>query len=183
MSTVTGIIEVVGGPNTGGYYSLKVGGVWHGAGKSRPGFEKGANVSFDAYLKDGKYSTIKGSITAASAAPEFTGQSTAKSSYQAKDDYWAAKEKYDREVVQPRITYLAAFERAVAFADLALRNGALAALEKAKPVEKLDILQAFVDEQTDKIIAKSNGKPPKAGVSVDSDPNEQNPDDSNEEWQ
>lgn len=183
MTTVTGVIEVVAGPNKGGFFSIKIGDTWHGAGKARPPFEKGANVSFEAYVKDGKYSTIKGPISAVGSGSTSTGPSTTKSTYQAKDDYWAAKEKYDREVVQPRITYLAAFERAVGFADLALRNGALAALEKAKPVEKLDILQAFVDEQTDKIIAKSNGKPPKAGVSVDSDPNEQAPDDSQEEWQ
>lgn len=182
MSTVTGIIEVVAGPNKGGFYSIKIGDTWHGAGKIRPDFAKGTNVSFDAYLKDGKYSTIKGPITPVATSSASTGQSTAKSTYQAKEDYWASKEKHDREVVQPRITFLAAYERAIAFTDLAIRSGTLSVLEKAKATEKLDILTAFVDEVTDKIIAKSNGKPAKVAV-ADADGDEQDPDDSNEEWQ
>ena len=137
---------------------MKVGETWYGLGKSKPQFDKGATVAFGFYLKDGKWATVKGDVKLVeqAVAKTSTSQSSTKSSYQAKDDYWAAKEQYEREVVQPRITFLAAYERAVHFADIVERAKAVPGLDKAKPEARLEILSAFVFELTDDLVARAN---------------------------
>jgi len=162
VSTVKGVIEKVSGPNKGGYYAIKVGGTFYGISKKgAPDFAEGATVEFDSYLKDGKYATVKGDITAVKAEQKSGSGSTGY--VNPKDAYWEAKDAYDKEVVQPRITYLAAYERAVGFATLAISSGALN-FEKAKPAEKLGILEAFVEERTAAIVAASNGGDSPAGT-------------------
>lgn len=79
-----------------------------------------------------------------------------------RDAYWSDKEARDIEKderyqteTEPRIVFQSSYKLAVAFADLALRNGAFAALEKAKPTAKLEILQAFVSEQATRIMGEA----------------------------
>lgn len=158
--TVNGVVEAVSRPNKGGFQAIKVEDAWYGLPKKGPpGVDKGDSVSFNFYVKDGQYKTIKGEISKKAQNAPVQGipnQAAGKNSYQAKDDYWAAKEKHDKEVVQPRITYLAAYERAVQFAVLAVDNGAIPGLEKAKPNDRLSVLTSFVDELTNNIILKAN---------------------------
>jgi hypothetical protein len=76
-----------------------------------------------------------------------------------RDSYWSDKEARDikkderyQAEIEPRIVFQSSYKLAVDFVDLALRNGAFAALEKAKPTAKLEILQAFVSEQALRIM-------------------------------
>jgi hypothetical protein len=136
--------------NDHGYYAFKIGEAWYNAGKKFE-FEKGDVIEFDFYLKDDKWKTVKGDISkleqapAASSAPAKGGVS--------RDDYWTRKEAKDDAAI-PRIIYMAAYERAVQFAALALANGALS-LEKVKQADKLDIIQKFVEEHAFRIAGAS----------------------------
>jgi len=158
---VSGVVEVITGPNKGGYYSIKVGGVWHGIGKMPPAFQKGAQVSFNAYLKDGQYSTVKGPIAVVDAPPPTKADTSPPAPRhpvdQAKDNYWRNKEKGDA-AKDARISFFAAYERALGFVQLAIANGAFPKVEKAKPADKLDVLRAFVLEVTNELVALSSGE-------------------------
>jgi hypothetical protein len=155
VSQVSGTVEKVSGPNKGGYFALKVDGEFYGIEtKGSPEVSEGDTVRFDFYVKNGKYKTVKGKIHKKAGGG---GSSNKPSSGGSRDDYWAAKDKYEKEVREPRITYFAAYERAVLFTDLSIRNGAFDALSKAKPAEKLGVLEAFVNEQAQKLIAASAG--------------------------
>lgn len=176
----TGTVESVFGPNDFGFYKLKVGGVWYGAGKKPLAVNRGDTVEFDSYIKDGKYATVKGDVRIAgaqnaqnaSAPTQTTGvaiPNNAKPYVNAKDAYWEAKDAYDKGVVQPRITYLAAYERAIKFAELAFSKGAVD-LAKVKDKDKLGVIEAFVDERTQKIIDAANAKPEATTAVVDSAP-------------
>lgn len=160
--TITGIIEAVAGPNKGGFYALKVDGNFYNLpGRNEtPSVAKGQNVTFGFYLKDGKYKTIKGPVTlvpSAWAAPvNGTGNAVANGG---RDSYWANREA---EAVSrdARISYFAAYERALGLVTLAIANGAFPSLEKAKPAAKLDVLKAFVEATAEEIIDAASGKPP-----------------------
>ena len=150
MSTTTnGRIKVVK-KNDYGFYSFKIGDTWYGSGKKEFGFEEGDVVEFDFYLKDDKWATVKGDVRKiANTAP--AEKPAAKGGYSnTRDDYWTKKGERDVNVVEPRITYLAAYERALGLATLAFAHGALS-LEKAKQADKLGIITAFVDGQTMRI--------------------------------
>ena len=155
--------------NNYGYASIKVGGAWYGADKSKfvPDAQEGDLVEFEGFKNPKGYDTYKtqtfkkvaggaakpdggsGQVSPGSAS---TAQRTgAPSSAGSRDTYWADKAKSD-EAKQPQIAYQAAYERALGFTDLALRNGAFDALAKAKPTGRLEILQAFVDEQAERIM-------------------------------
>lgn len=173
---VKGRLSKITDPNKGGYVSLVVDDVYYGAeAKGTPPFKAGDVIEFDFYLKQDKYRTIKGQVKKCEdvATPQpSTGPSTAKSGgyVSAKDQYWADKETYDKEVVQPRITYLAAYERALGFTDIVLREKAIPGLEKAKPEARLEIIQNFVVEITDQIIERSNNHVVKIEIVTEATP-------------
>lgn len=155
--------------NNYGYASIKVGGAWYGADKSKfvPDANEGDLVEFEAFKNPKGYDTYKTQtfkkVAGGAAKPDGgsgqvspgsapTAQRTgAPSSAGSRDTYWADKAKSD-EAKQPQIAYQAAYERALGFTDLALKNGAFDALAKAKPIGRLEILQAFVDEQAERIM-------------------------------
>lgn len=157
-----GRLSKITDPNKGGYVSLVVDDVYYGAeAKGTPPFKAGDVIEFDWYLKQDKYRTIKGQVKKCEdvATPSASnGPSTGKSGgyVSPKDKYWEDKDIYDKTVVQPRITYLAAYERALGFTDIVLREKAIPGLEKAKPEARLEIIQNFVSEITDAIIERSN---------------------------
>ncbi len=155
--------------NDYGFTSYKIANTWYGAdAKGPPRASEGEKVSFEAFEKAGKdgrtWPTIK--IATFKKVPqtsaddnvgrlvpgvqERTPNRTASVSTQ-RDTYWSDKAAEDK-LREPRIVYQSAYERAVQFVDLAVRAGAFKALEKAKETAKLEILEAFVDEQTDKIM-------------------------------
>jgi hypothetical protein len=144
--------------NDYGYARIKVSGKFYGADKKGEiEVSVGDMVEFDAYDKTGnngkvyaqfKSQSLKKIAAAKAGAKVDTGPAASK------DEYWSKKEANDA-AKEPRIQYMAAFERAVQFVDLAFRAGALAAFDKAKPTAKLEALQALVDEQTQRIVAAS----------------------------
>ena len=166
--SVVGIIETTN-TNDWNFTSYKVSNTWYGADrKGPPRASEGDKVSFEAYDKPGKdgrtYPTIKLATfkklakeaaeqqEAAQARP--TGVSGKSYPAPARDTYWSDKAAEDK-LREPRIVYQAAYERAIQFVDLVIRNGAFTALEKAKPAAKLGIIEAFVNEQTDKILRQA----------------------------
>lgn len=146
--------------NDYGYARIKVSGTWYGGDKKgdiSSDIGPGDIVEFEAYDKPGnggkvfknfKSQSLK-KVAAAKAGAKIDKGPTA-----SKDEYWAKKEANDA-AKEPRISYFAAYDRAVQFADLALRNGAFDALAKAKPTSKLEALQAFVAEQALRIMAEA----------------------------
>lgn len=143
--------------NDYGYSRIKVSGSFYGGDKKgdiSPDISLGDIVEFEAYEKTGsngkvyqtfKFQSLKKVAGAKVGAKVDTGPTASK------DEYWAKKESQDA-VKEPRISYQAAYDRALTFTDLAIRNGAFDALSKAKPTAKLEILQAFVAEQADHIM-------------------------------
>ena len=168
--SIIGIVQTTK-TNDYGYTSYKVSSTWYGADSKGPArASEGEKVSFDAFDKPGKegkvYPTIKlatfkkvpvdsGSANIGSAT---TGAATkangAAFSAGSRDSYWADKAKSD-EAKEPRISYFAALDRAIAFVDLALRNGAIKAYEAAKATGKLEVLTALVYETTQRIMAEA----------------------------
>ncbi len=148
--------------NQYGFFRMNVSGTWYGADKKGPvSVADGDFVEFEAFQKAGnngkvfnnfKFQSLKkvdGVAPPAAAAPAARASAPSSSG---RDAYWSDKEANDR-AKDPRISYQAAYERALIFTDLALRNGALGAFAKAKDTAKLAILEAFVTEQADKIMA------------------------------
>lgn len=149
-----GVVKYIDGPNNYGFYSMKIGDTKYGLGKSRPQFAVGDTVEFDYYLKDGKYATVKGPVSKAEGAP--APKPPQGSAGGSRDGYWADKDKYDREVKEPRIAFYAAYERAVLFTELAIKSGAFPALEKAKAADKLGLLESFIEDKTSELITASD---------------------------
>jgi hypothetical protein len=149
-TTTNGRISAVK-KNDYGFYAFRIGDAWYNAGKKFD-FDKGDVVEFDYYLKDEKWKTVKGDVRKLAAeAAAVAEKSAPRGNYSnTRDDYWTKKGERDVAVVEPRITYLAAVERAIALASLCISNGTLG-LEKAKQADKLGIILAFVDEQTIRI--------------------------------
>lgn len=165
--------------NDWGYVSIKVNGTFFGADK-KGSVSVGEDdfVEFEAFDKPGKngkaYPTFKFPTLRKIAAPTQVQDNTPsnggyKPPKNDKEDYWQNKGKEDA-AKEPRIVYLAAYERAVKFADLALRNGAFAALEKAKPAAKLEVLQAFVHDQALQIMVDTySAELPTVGDATEAD--------------
>lgn len=102
--------------------------------------EEGWTVSFEA---DGKNNVDKDSLQVVSkSAP-----APAKSSGGGKDGYWEEKQKHDREVVEPRITFASSQRDAIELVTAALANDCLSFGNTAKGA-KLDLLLKYVDEVT-----------------------------------
>jgi len=153
--------------NDYGFTSYKINGQWFGAdSKGPPRASEGESVSFESFDKAGKdgkvwptikLATFKKIVAATTASPAPAPTATVKSSYQQKEDYWAAKATEDA-AKDPRIAYFASSERAIQFVDLALRNGAFIKDKdwaKVKQTDKLAVLESFVDYQTARIMAAS----------------------------
>lgn len=143
--------------NDYGFARIKVSGTWYGGDKKgdiSSEIHSGDIVEFEAYEKEGKngkfYSSFKSqSLKKVSAAK--AGAPVDKGPVASKDEYWATKEARDI-AKDPQIAYQGSYDRALTFADLALRNGAFDALAKAKPTARLEVLQAFVEEQAVRIM-------------------------------
>ena len=110
-------------------YSFKVDGDerWFGTGFEVPTFNKGDMVKFT--FTDGKYGPqveMKDVQTKAGAAPAVSqGTSAASAGGGSRDDYWAKKEAYDRDVTAKMIHYQASTNVAKDLVIAALTNGIL----------------------------------------------------------
>lgn len=154
--------------NDWGFPRIKVQGTFYGGDKKAPipgGIVAGDTVEFEAYDKqkgDKSYPTFKyqslkkveGSPAPVVAAVAAGARANAPQSGGNRESYWSDKAAEDAKR-DPRISYQGAYDRALTFADLALRNGAFLAFGKAKDTAKLGILEAFVSEYADKIMRQT----------------------------
>jgi hypothetical protein len=160
---ITGTIQTTK-TNDWGFTSYKVNGVWYGAdAKGPPRASEGESVAFEDFQKSGKdgrqWPTIKlatfrkVAAQAPAAHPSGMGTGAAAShpvAHSSRDSYWTDKAISDA-AKDPRISLQGAYKVAVEFLPIALANGALPDFAKAKPVQKLEILQAFLDEEAQRI--------------------------------
>tara|TARA_R110000751_G_scaffold249031_8_gene348803 strand:- start:5814 stop:6461 length:648 start_codon:yes stop_codon:yes gene_type:complete len=126
----------------------------YGMGTVEPTFGKGDTVKFSWEMNKKNYPTVdKGSLQVKPGGPAPQAQqgmpaTKAKGggeNWDARAKYWEAKEKHDLEVIQPRISYQAAFNQAVGLIDVALKNDAVSiGSEKTAPNKKFDNLLAVV---------------------------------------
>ena len=167
MSSCIGTIEKVY-QNKGGYYSVLIEGTWYGTGgKDAPTYGKGQKVKFDYEMKDGKYATIRGPVKVSADTPSPQPDEPKKSwgggakkarggsGGGVKDTYWKDKEVYDKTVVQPRIAYQGALERAIQIVLFVDSKGGYPGLAKVKPTDMLEAVRALVDAETDRLFALS----------------------------
>lgn len=165
--TIRGTLEKIE-TNNWGFTAIRVSGTRYGSDKKGVvSASVGDLVSFEAFEKpstkgDGKswptfvFQSFKkegsgGNGNAATGATPGVRTAQVSSSAGTRDTYWSDKAAEDAKK-GPQIAFQAAYERAIRFTDLALRNGAFDALAKAKPTGRLEILQAFVDEQAERIM-------------------------------
>jgi hypothetical protein len=139
-------------------YSFQIGGdnAYYRTGTNEPQCKQGDIISFDFEQAGQNKKVNPHSI-------QVTGQgnvqSTGQGSPQAarggnsRDDYWANKEKYDKEVTQPRISYAAAQKGAIALVTAALANDVLG-FGNAKKADKMEMLLGYVSEVTDRLAVK-----------------------------
>lgn len=164
---IKGVVQAIE-TNQWGYARLKIAGAWYGADQKGEitSVKAGDLVEIDAYEKSGKnggklFNNFKSQSLKKLKGPA-PGAKVDSGPTASKDEYWAKKEANDA-AKEPRIAYFAASERAIQFSALAIANGGFDALGKAKPAKKLEILEAFVDEQTLRIMAASYGAAVPAG--------------------
>jgi len=139
-------------------------------GEDAPTFGKGQHITFTS-RKKGKNSnvwlssvTISDGVPAAAPTPAaaapaapaaagapsgggYKGYNNKSEFFDAKDRYWDEKEKYQKEVVDPRISFSASQKDAVALVTAALDNEALS-FGGVSVGKKLDMLLEFVDQVT-----------------------------------
>jgi hypothetical protein len=128
--------------------------VWYSTGFNKPNIAKGQTISFDYtednYGKKAIVGTIKVLQEAAPGGNASKGGSAKKwSGGGGKDDYWANKDAYDKQVRQPLIMYQSATNAAVSLAVAALNNGILptAGAKKADKYESfINIVSQIRDE-------------------------------------
>lgn len=122
--------------NDFGFYSVKIGDTWYGTGsKKEPLVAVGDYVEGEFELEKGKYKTItKAGLTKAQGTSAATGAATGTSN----DAKWAAKDD--------SIRYQSSRKDALAF--LALPGVLEGVVGKAKPADKLGIVEATLDRYT-----------------------------------
>lgn len=136
---VSGELKVIK-RNDFGFYSVKIGDTWYGTGsKNEPaGVAKGDIVEGEFELEKGKYKTItKAGLKKAAQAP--AGASGGGDSDKMSKGEWAAKDQ--------RIQYQHAQKVAAAL----IANPAIlaaAGLDKAKPADKVGIIEGLFDKYT-----------------------------------
>lgn len=157
--------------NDWGFPRIKVAGTFYGGDKKASipgGIVAGDTVEFEAYDKqkgDKSYPTFKyqslrkleGAAAATAVVPGAIVPSNARSatpSAAGRESYWSDKAAEDAKR-DPRISYQGAYDRALTFADLAIRTKCFEALEKAAATKRLGILEAFVSEYADKIMQQT----------------------------
>ena len=122
---------------------------WFRTGTNRPPCNQGDSVSFTvnekgnvdtrSFQKGASTNGTQGNGGSARPAQAATGGGT----------NWAERDKYQRETVEPRITFQASRAQAVALVTAALANDALSFGSTAKG-KKLDMLLEMVDQVTDR---------------------------------
>lgn len=155
METVQGIVEKIN-CNANGFFGVKLGETWYGAGKYAPKFNEGDEVSF-GFTMNGKYANMDFKsvdvVTAAAevVAPEPTpaASATLPAAKASGGTNWDLKDK--------RITYLASRKDALELVSTLVAADAL-----TLPTKKIDRYQAIcslVNDTTQELYAELYGEP------------------------
>ena len=136
------------------FYSLQMDGEWYSNGSRVLACAQGDTVQFHWQAK-GKYKNItKGTLevtAAGSGAPAAAPAAAApKAAVGSRDDYWAKKDAYDKEVRQKLIMYQSATKDAVSIAVAALNKDILPTTGQKKQ-DKWDSYMAVVQQVRDQI--------------------------------
>lgn len=159
----SGVVQKIN-KNGGGFYGVRVNNEWFGLSKSAPKFQEGDSVSFEYYLKDDKYKTVKGSVDVKAAEPPTETKQQSAGGKHYRDTYWNDKAAADA-AKEPRIAYQGAYERAVEVFKIVEAKGGYPAIEKAKAANKLGVIRALIEAEADHIMALAwNAKAPAEGV-------------------
>lgn len=135
--TVKGVVERIN-KNAGGFYGVKIGEDWFGAGKFEPKFSEGDEVSFE-YSSNGKYKNMEfKTVTVLEKGAGKADRSSSSGSSTAAPTNWDLKDK--------RITYLASRKDAIELARLAIDKDAI--ILPTKKQDRLEVIVALVDELT-----------------------------------
>lgn len=156
-------------------YSFKLEGDddYYRTGQTKPEFEEGQSVAFEADNKNNvDLDTLEVLETAVKKAPKATGRSSAGGSFRkaasgsagGRDEYWAKKEERDLEkdaryqkVDIPRMTFCTAQDAAVELVTVALEHDCLPKIGTAAKTARLSALLAYVDEITDRFFRQRIG--------------------------
>lgn len=141
-------------------YKIKLDGQepYYGCFINRPSCNAGDVVEFDYTTNDKGFhnvdlKTLK--VTGGGSAPAPAGGGTAQVSAPAgnsRDNYWAEKDRYDKEIRQPLICYQSAHKDAVTIACAALAADIIPLGQKK--AGKLDVFKELVNKLTDEIYLK-----------------------------
>jgi len=168
MEQAKGVVETVR-TNNAGYYNIKVGGEWYGAGKVRPNVNDGDYISF-VFTRRGQYmnldpKSIEVQQGTVQAAPSVRGVASSAGGG-GRNDYWEKKAEKD-ENVQASINWQAARNSAIAACTAMVEHG-IVSLPAAK-AKKFDVFMALVDDVTARYFADTayvfeNKEPPDSGL-------------------
>lgn len=124
---------------------------WYSCGFDEPKCEKGDKVSFDTYEDQYGVKCDPKTIKVLDASPKQHANKSAKSfKGNARDDYWAEKEKYDKQVRQPLIMMQNATGVAAQLFTALQAEGAIQL--PAKKAEKFDIAMQIFKEIRDDLL-------------------------------
>jgi len=147
-------------------FTLDTGNEWYRTGEFRPPFNEGDFVEFEYESVNGGNTVNKDTIVVGKTAPATVATAPApvvaakapapKEDWNARADYWAAKEARDIEVVEPRITLSSAQRDAISVVGMALAHEAIP-LGQTKGA-RLGIILGAIDEVAARFVAQRNGQ-------------------------
>jgi len=147
-------------------FTLDTGNEWYRTGEFRPPFNEGDFVEFEYEAINGGNNVDKDTIVVGKTAPAVVATAPApvqsvqakpvKENWDARADYWAAKEARDIEVVEPRITLSSAQRDAISVVGMALAHEAIP-LGQTKGA-RLGIILGAIDEVAARFVAQRNGQ-------------------------
>jgi len=160
METVQGIVEKIN-CNANGFYGVKLGETWYGAGKYAPKFDEGDEVSF-GYTMNGKYANMDFKsvdvIAKATAAPSPAPSSQASSSAALPSGAAPKSGGTNWDLKDKRITYLASRKDALALIDVLIAADALVLPGGTKKAERYQAVCAMVNDTTQEMYSEIYGE-------------------------
>ena len=150
--TVQGVVERIN-KNQGGFYGVKIGEEWFGAGKFEPKFNEGDEVKF-GYTRNGKYANMEfGTVVVVnkgSGNSQTSGNSTSSSSGGGSGSTnWDLKDK--------RITMLASRKDAIELMGLMISSDSFQL--PTKKADRYDVVMEQVSNMTQDLYVAIYGEP------------------------
>jgi len=156
MGTVIGVVKAMSSKQAGKgtIFSMNVNETWFQVGWDKPSFSKGDKVKFD-YEETQYGNKVKGKVQVSKSdgTDPTPSSSGSKPAYNAgggnKDDYWAKKEQYDKQVTAPLIHFQNATTNAVQIVIAALNKDILPVPAGKKKADQFDHLLDIVNHVRD----------------------------------